>query len=191
MAKKRTDPKTEALVCQLRKDGLKVDAIVKQTGVSQGTVKDILARNGLTKKKASNPSADNNGQADAHARPNDAPDSIPSANPSPNPAMNPSAGQIDPNLTQVNASRELIQYVQFFRSRTRKIPYTDLSPHDTVWAEGMYGKRWESGIALMINTTGLSPESIQQALDDYEIDVADALERFNSRYRKEEQDAGD
>ena len=178
MAKQKTDSDKEAEICQLRIGGLTRDQIVERTGISKGTVKDILKRNGIRK---SNPSSPVN---HAHTRANIDESIRSEPNPIISPSMNKADG-INPNLTQINTSNEIIQYVQFFRSRTKRLPYTDLSPHDIVWAEGNYGKRWSEGIRMMIDTTGLSAESLLAAVDDYEIDVADALERFNSKFRKD------
>lgn len=181
MAAKRTDPEIEDRICTLRTDGLKVDEIVERTGVPKGTVKDILKRRGITGKKPSaNPSAESSGES-THTRTHEV-SGIEPSHPS-NPSAD-GADEINPNLNQRETANEIIQYTQFFRSRTKRIPY-DLNQRDMAWAEGNYGKRWADGIKMMVDATGLSPEAIMAAVDDYEIDVASALERFNSKFRDE------
>jgi hypothetical protein len=87
---------------------------------------------------------------------------------------------MDPYLTQENTAAEIVEYVKFFKHRTKCLPYPDLSDHDKVWAETNYGKRWAEGIHMMVDATGLSAEALISAVDDFEIDVVDALKRFNA-----------
>ena len=174
----RTDPRIEKKVCDLRRQGFTKSQIVERTGVKESTVKAILRRNGLTKNPDSSPSEESRTPA------RDQEDATPQPDPQRDPSTQPPRREIDPNLTQENASHEIIAYTQFFRSRTKKNPYAaQLSAHDLVWSEGNYGKRWFDGVKLMVDTTGLSPESLLSIVDDFEIDITDALKRFNEKYR--------
>ena len=174
----KTDPKTEKWVCDLKKQGFNKTEIVDKTGVKLGTVKEILRRNGLTGTVKTDSTPDTENHAHPPANEGGA-NSTPQLDPSTQPL-----GRINPNLTKANTSHEIIQYVQFFRRRTKDVPYK-LSDHDMVWAETNYGKRWADGVKMMIDATGLSAEAIQQVVDDYEKDVTEALERFNEKYNRE------
>lgn len=176
MGKPKTDPKKEADVCELKKQGYSLNRIAEATGVKKGTVREILKRNGLQDEKPHK-------TEDTHAPARPTEDEGADSNRTPNRTDAPQGG-INQYLTQVNTSHEIIQFVQFFRSRTKKIPYDKLTDRDKIWAEGNYGKRWAEGIKMMVDTTGLSAESLLAAIDDYETDLTDALDRFNSKYRE-------
>jgi hypothetical protein len=171
------DPSIKQVILDLNAKGCTRKQIVERTGVSESTVKRVIkrAREGSTAEppKDSCTHTHDNNPGQPQVQP---------LNPSADPGQ-PKA--INPNLNQANTASELLDYTQFFRRRTKSIRYPSLSDHDKVWAEGNYGKRWGEGIKMMIETTGLSPESILQAVDDYEMDVSVALERFNALYGKE------
>lgn len=174
------DPSIKQVILDLNAKGCTRKQIVERTGVSESTVKRVIkkAREGSTVEppKDSCTHTHDNNPVQPQVQP---------LNPLADPGQ-PRA--INPNLTKANTSHEIIQYVQFFRRRTKDVPYKSLSDHDMVWAETNYGKRWADGVKMMIDATGLSAEAIQQVVDDYEKDVTEALERFNEKYNKEHEE---
>ena len=178
---KKTDPVIEKRICDLKREGRKTDDIVKETGIAKGTVRDILRRNGLTGKPNTQTAPNNHASAPAiEVDPTPPSNTEPSSNTPPD-----RRGRINPNLSQEKTANEILDYIEFFRKRTKQIPFMALSEHDLVWAETNYGKRWAEGIKMMIETTGLSKEAVMAIVEDFENDLSGALERFNSKYRGE------
>jgi len=171
------DPTIKELICELSRRGLSKKKIAERTGVSESTVKRTLKK-GKSDEDGSITEPPPSESRTLARDDNRGSPLTPSLNQSIEPPQS-----INPNLTQENTSNEIIAYVQFFRSRAKRLPYPDLSDHDKVWAETNYGKRWAEGIHMMINATGLSAEALMSAIDDCEMDVTAALERFNSKYR--------
>ncbi len=164
---KEMDPKTVTKVMDLTRQGYSQSKIANKLGITKSKVQRIQNKHAKSN------------QEDNHAHATDSVESGVSESNRNTPFS---------LLTQENTAKELLIYTQFFRDRTKNLPIRDkLSDHDRMWAEGNYGKRWADGIKMMIDTTGLSAEVLLQALDDCDKDLSDALERFNSRYRNEEE----
>ena len=155
----KVEPGTERKIMELHSNGLSLERIGKKLGLSKSTVRNVVNRNAdkLTHTPATS-EASVPGGTDAGTKGNG----------------------MDPYLTQENTAAEIVEYVKFFKHRTKCLPYLDLSDHDKVWAETNYGKRWAEGIHMMVDATGLSAEALISAVDDFEIDVVDALKRFNA-----------
>ena len=163
---KEMDPETVTKVMDLTRQGYSQSKIANKLGITKSKVQRIQNKHAKSNQESNH----------AHAT-----DSVES-------------GVSEPNrntpfslLTQENTAKELLIYTQFFRDRTKNLPIRDkLSDHDRMWAEGNYGKRWADGIKMMIDTTGLSAEALMSVIDDCEVDMNEALERFNSKFRKDE-----
>lgn len=112
--------------------------------------------------------------------------------PAPESVMRPREGTHAPTPARNELSQEMIAHdlVTFIAASKRGIneirkasdkEYKELRDRKQTEAQWMH--LYGMGIKIGVKATGLSAESLMQAVDDYEIDVADALERFNSRHR--------
>ena len=104
----------------------------------------------------------------------------------------PPAGAHTPAPARETLSQEMIAHdlVTFLNASKRGIneirkasdkEYREM--RDKKMTEAQWMHLYGMGIKIGVKATGLSAESLMQAVDDYEIDLTDALERFNNRYR--------
>lgn len=165
MGKAKTDPDTERRIMELHSNGLSLERIGKRLGLSKSTVRNVVKRNA---------------EMHTHA-PATTEASIPGGTAE---GTDTGTGRngMDPYLTQENTAAEIVEYVRFFKSRTRHCPY-DLGERDKAWAEANYGKRWAEGIHMMVDATGLSAEVLLSSVDDCQKDMLESLKRFNAKFR--------
>ena len=175
---KATDPKIEARILELYAEGLSPGKIAKAVGIAKSTIQGIIKRASSVKPSDS---FDSDERTDNDLR---------TPAPAIRPASDEPARQSDgmSGLSQQMIAKDLVTFINAAKRGIAEIRrsndiknYRDRSQMEAQWMH-LYGM----GIKMGIKATGLSAESLIQAVDDFETDVTDALDRFNSKHREDE-----
>lgn len=146
--------------------------IMEMTGLQKKVVSRIIAERPI---ETEPPMKDERAPApapDVHAHPRE-------GAPAPAPARS--------ELSQEMIAHDLVTFIAASKRGINEIrkasdkEYKELRDRKQTEAQWMH--LYGMGIKIGVKATGLSAEALIQAVDDYEIDVADALERFNARHR--------
>ena len=174
---KATDPKIEARILELYAEGLSPGKIAKAVGIAKSTIQGIVKR--ASSVKPSDP-------FDSDERTvNDLRTPAPAIRPASDGSNRPSDDMS--GLSQQMIAKDLVTFLNAAKRGIMEIRrsndiknYRDRSQMEAQWMH-LYGM----GIKMGIKATGLSAESLIQAVDDFETDVTDALDRFNSKHRED------
>ena len=173
MPKAQVDRALQERVIRLRDNGDSYDAIVKATGLSKSTVRDIVKR-GLG---AESPIRTTAVKIPARARDEKKEELDEGAESDLNPHAESAPESALSALTRERTAKELLSFIAVSKKGYVEAKASKQDPDKKTWQETQYLKLYKDGIKMLIDCTGLSREAIDSLptspVDDY---LAKALE---------------